>query len=107
MANIAAQQVPVTGLTPAFVAAAAGGDSASPDDRTHLRVKNGSAASVNVTLVVPGSTYGQPNPDVVIAVPAGGDVSVALPPALVDPATGLVGWTYSAVASVTVAVVRA
>lgn len=107
MANLAAQQIPVTGLSPTFVAATAGGDSAAPDDRTHLRVKNGSAASINVVLTVPGSTYGQPNPDVTIAVPAGGDVAIALPSAIADPSTGLVSWTYSAAASVTVALVRA
>lgn len=107
MATLPAQQIVVTGLSPNFVAAAAGGDAANPDDRTHLRVKNASAASINVVLTVPGSTYGQPNPDVTIAVAAGGDVAIALPSAIADPSTGLVAWTYSAVASVTVALVRA
>ena len=107
MAIIAAQQAAITGLIPAFVAASAGGDSANPDDRTTLRVKNGSGASINVTIVIPGATYGQPNPDPVVPVPAGGDVSVSLPPAIADLATGLVSWTYSAAASVTIALVRA
>lgn len=107
MANLAAQQVPITGVTPTFVAASAGGDSATPDDRTALRVKNASAGAITVTVVVPGSSYGQLNPDVAVSVPATtGDVLIALPPAVLDPATGLVGWTYSAVASVTVALVR-
>lgn len=108
MATLAPQQIAVTGTTVTFVAASAGGDACVPDDRVFLRVKNGSGSSINVTVVVPGSTYGQPNPDPVIAVPATtGDVTIDLPPALADPTTGLVSWTYSAVTTVTVALVRA
>jgi hypothetical protein len=107
MTFLAPQQIAVTGTTIAYVAASAGGDSASPDDRTFLRVKNGSGASINVTLIVPGSTYGQANPDPVIAVPAAGEVSIDLPPGMADPASGLVSWTYSLATTVTVALVRA
>jgi hypothetical protein len=103
MATLAVQQIAVTGTAPTYAAATAGGDAANPQDRTCLHVKNGSAGSINVTLAVPGSTYGQPNPDPVIAVPAGGDRFIYLPPAVADPSTGLVSWTYSAVTSVTVA----
>jgi len=106
MAFLAPQQVPVTGITPTFTAAAAGGDSCSPDDRVFLRVKN-SGASATVTLAVPGSDYGQANPDVAVVVPATtGDVLIALPPGLADLSTGLVSWTYSAAAALTVALVR-
>lgn len=108
MATLAPQQIPVTGFTPTFTAAAAGGDAANPDDRVFLRVKNGSASPINVTLVVPGSTYGQANPDPVVVVPATtGDVLIDLPSALQDFTTGLVSWTYSAVVTVTVALLRA
>jgi len=103
MATLAVQQIAVTGTAPTYAAANAGGDGANPQDRTALHVKNASGAPINVTLLVPGSTYGQPNPDPVIAVPAGSDRFVYLPPALGDPSTGLVSWTYSAVTSVTVA----
>lgn len=107
MAILAPQQIPVTGLTPSFAAASGGGDSCNPDDRVFLRVKNASGSPINVTILVPGTTYGQPNPDPVVAVPATtGDVLIDLPGALADPATGLVSWTYSAVTSVTVALVR-
>lgn len=103
MATLAVQQIAVTGTAPAYAAASAGGDAANPQTHTCLHVKNGSAAAINVTLAVPGSTYGQANPDPVVAVPAGGDAFIYLPPAVADPSTGLVSWTYSAAASVTVA----
>ena len=108
MATLAVQQIPVTGFTPTFAAAGAGGDAANPDDRTFLRVKNGSASPINLTLVVPGLDVGGARPDPVIVIPATtGDVLVNLAvPALTDPATGLVSWTYSAVASISIALVR-
>jgi len=107
MATLAPQQVLVTGTTPVFGAANAGGDACNPDDRVLLRVKN-TGAQITLTVVVPGSSYFQANPDVAVTIPATtGDVSIDLPASLVDPATGLVSWTYSAVAGVTVALVRA
>ena len=108
MATLAVQQIPVTGFTPTFAAAGAGGDAANPDDRTFLRVKNGSASPINVTIVDPGTTQiGQANPDPVVVVPAStGDVLIDLPASLASLTTGLVSWTYSAVATVTVALVR-
>lgn len=108
MAFLAPQQITVGGLTPVFTAAGAGGDTCSPDDRVFLRVKNGSAAAITVTVLVPGSTYGMLNPDPTVNVPATiGDVMIDLPSGLVDLTTGLVGVTYSATATVTVALVRA
>jgi hypothetical protein len=108
MATLAPQQVLVTGTTPNFVAASVGGDACNPDDRVFLRVKNASASSINVTIVDPGLTQiGQANPDPVVAVPATtGDVLINLPASLASLSTGLVSWTYSAVATVTVALVR-
>lgn len=104
MATLAGQAIAVTGVTPSFAAASAGGDAANPNPRQFLRVKNASGASINVTLAVPGALYGQALPDPVIAVPATtGDVLIYLPPEIADPSTGLVSWTYSAVTSVTVA----
>lgn len=104
MATLAGQAIPVTGVAPSFVSAAGGGDAANPNPRQFLRVKNGSGSSINVTLAVPGTAYGQALPDPVIAVPATtGDVLIYLPPEIADPSTGLISWTYSAVTTVTVA----
>lgn len=108
MALLAAQQVTITGLTPSFTAASAGGDTVAPDDRVFLRVKNTDAAAKTVTVAVPGSVYGQARPDVAVNVPATtGDVLIGpLVGDLANDATGVVDITYSAVTGVTVAAVR-
>lgn len=108
MALLAPQQVGITGLKPTMQAAAGGGDTIRPDDRARLHVKNGDAASKTVTIVVPGTTFGQANPDVAAVIPAGEEWDFAGfgDPRLIDPTTGLVSVTYSAVTSVTVALTR-
>lgn len=108
MATLPYVQVGIAGTNPGLVAAAAGGDKVAPNERGALHVRNGSGASINVTVVVPGNTkYGQANPDVVVAVPAGADRLIGpFPSDLADPADGLVAITYSAVTTVTVAAVQ-
>lgn len=106
MALLAAQVVGVTGIKPTFVAATGGGDTIQPDTGLILVVANGDSAPHTVTLVRPGSEYGQANPDVARAIPAGETHYLAVPREFVDPATSLIGVTYSAVTSVTVAVLR-
>lgn len=107
MATLNYAQATVAGTNPGLVAASAGGDKVGPSDRGALLVRNGSGASINVTVVVPGnSRFGPPNPDVVVAVPAGADRLIGpLPAELADPIDGLVAITYSAVTTVTVAAV--
>lgn len=108
MALIAPQQIAITGITPTFAAATGGGDTVTPDERAFLRVKNASGGAITTTVVVPGTTYGQANPDVAVNIPATtGDVLIGpLVPALADPTTGLISITYSGVTSLTVAVVK-
>lgn len=94
------------GSNPGYVAANAGGDTMQYSPNTGLHIRNASGGSVTVTVVVPGNTqFSQPQPDYTVAVPAGTDRVVSLRPELVDSATGLISVTYSAVTSVTVAVV--
>lgn len=108
MALLTTQQVVITGLAPTFASAAGGGDTVVPDDRTFLHVKNASAGAITVTVVVPGTTYGQANPDVAVSVPAttGERMIGPLTAALVNPATGVVDISYSGVTSLTVAAIR-
>lgn len=108
MATVAAQQVQLAGTTPAFAAASAGGDSFVPDDDVILYVKNGSAGSINVTIVTPGTVVGQAIGDVVVAVPAAGERVIGpFPPShFADSADGLADITWSASASVTFAVLK-
>ena len=67
-----------------------------------LRVKNGSASSITVTVVVPGSTYGQANPDVPVVVAAGTEAAIGMIPGALA-VDGVVSVEYTAVTTVTVA----
>lgn len=107
MALLTAQQVSIVGTTPTYGAVAAS-DTVVPDDRTFLIVKNGSGTIDNCVVVVPGSTFGQANPDVTVAVPiTNGERWIGpLNSALADPATGLITITHSQTTTVTCALVR-
>lgn len=105
MATLSYTQVSnTTVVMPTLVAAAGGGDSIAPNDRGALAVKNGSGASITVTMVVPGNTkYGLAQPDPTFVVTAGNTAYIGpLPSDLANPSTGLVDFTYSGVTSLTV-----
>lgn len=108
MATLATQQISQTGLGASYASAAGGGDAFTPDDKTFLHVKNGSGASINVTLTPTGTYDGLALGALVIAVPAGADRMIKPPAAeiLRDPSTGLAAITYSAVTTVTIAALR-
>lgn len=107
MALLTPQQVGITGLAPVYSAVAAS-DTIQPDDSVFLHVKNASGTIDNAVVVVPGSTFGQANPDVTVAVPiTTGDRMIGpMVPALADPTTGLITVTHSQTASVTCALIR-
>lgn len=86
-------------------AAAVGGDRAPVGDRTFLLVHNGSGSSINVTLDTTGLAFnGVAIPDTVIAVAAGTDKLIPLRAEYAAASDSLAGIAYSAVTSVTVAV---
>lgn len=91
-----------------FTAAAGGGDTFVPDNRTMIHVKNASGSSVTVTVVTPRTdAVGNAVADNTFTVPATtGDKEAGPWPAEIyaDPTTGLANITYSATTSVTVAV---
>lgn len=105
MALLVPQAIAVTGTSLTYTPANAS-ETVQPDDRVALHVKNASGGSINVTTVIPGSTYGQANPDVIDAIAAGTDEFIKIPVGAADPATGLVTVTYSATTSVTAALLR-
>lgn len=107
MAVLAAQFVGIPSILPTFAAAAAGGDSFVPQNDMFLVVKNGSGASVTVTVVVPGNDdFGNARPDVAVVVAAATERYIPVSHGLyLDPATGLVNVTYSAVTTVTVGLI--
>lgn len=108
MATVATQSISLAGLAPVYSAASAGGDSFRPADRTFLHVKNASAAAVTATLVTPGTVQGLAVADSPVNIPAAAESFIGpLDPALFrDRADGLGDVIWSAVASVTFAVVN-
>lgn len=107
MADLNPQTVKIEGTAPTLVPANGGGDDCQAGDSVFLMVKNGSGASVTVTVVVPGSEFGQPLADVPVVVAAGATSFIGpLVQPLSDPTTHKVSWTYSSVTTVTVAVLN-
>jgi hypothetical protein len=109
MANLATQNITRAGVAPTYVAAAGGGDTFTPDDRTYIHVKNASGGAITVTVVTPAVVI----PDMAIAdtavsVPAAGErILGPFPPQYyADPADGLADITYSGVTSLTVGVFK-
>lgn len=107
MALIATQQVTSAGLAPTF-AAAASGDTVIPDDRTVLRVNNGSGSPITVTLtaVTACSQGSLHNRAVTVAAGAIEDIPTGPAAQFADQTTGVAAITYSATATVTRAAVR-
>lgn len=110
MAALATQSIVLTGLAPTYAAAAGGGDTFTPDDRTFIQVKNGSGGAITVTVATPGTIIGLGIADVSVSVPATtGDRMIGPFPAqhFADPADGLADITYSGVTSLTIGVFKA
>lgn len=108
MATLDVQDAQVQGATLTFASASGGGDAVSARGGVFLLVRNADASPKTVTLVRPGTEFGVAVPDVPFAVAAGTTALLGpIPSDFTDPDTGLVGITYSAVTSVTVAAFRA
>jgi hypothetical protein len=106
MAILSAQTAPLSGLQPAYAAAAAGGDQAPVGEKLFLHVKNGDASAKTVTIATPGTVGDLAVADASQVIPAAGNAVIPLKSTYRDPATGRAAITYSAVTSVTVAVVQ-
>ena len=108
MALLAHQKISAAaGTAITFAAAAGGGDTYKPtDDASKLLVKNDSAGSIDVTIPVPATVAGLAVSSRVVAVAAGALKAIPLLRVYADPADDLVDITYSAVTTVTVAIVR-
>lgn len=113
MATLATQVVNYQGLTPAYTAAAGGGDNFVPDQDTFIVVKNGGGSPMTVTIARPGTeTGGLATPDVgPISVPNASEKWLGPFPAewFADNAgtpAGNAFMTYSAVTTVTVGVIK-
>ena len=106
MAALATQSVESTGSTITFASAAGGGDTCAAGDDKLLFVRNADASDKTVTLTTPGTVDGLAIADRAITVTAGTTKAVRLLKSLYGNADGQVAIAYSAVTSVTVAVVQ-
>lgn len=104
--DLLVQKFSEVGLTPAFSAAAATGDTFTNNGSTYLFVKNQDAAAMNVTVESATKCSQGFDHDLVVAVAAGTTEQIGpLPANRFNDAQGKVSVSYSAVTSVTVAVV--
>jgi hypothetical protein len=107
MALLPTQVVAPTGTALTFPDASAGGDTCATGTDVKLYVKNGSGASIVVTLATPGTVDGDlAIADRTVTVAAGVMSAIPMTDLYRNPSTGVASITYSAVATVTVAVVR-
>lgn len=106
MATYAVQTVDIIGTTPVYSNVSVSDKIHYNGERSFLIVKNGSGASINVTVVVPGAKYGQNVPDVVIAVPAGAERWIGTFHRDMADANGDITITYSSATTVTAALVQ-
>ncbi len=104
MALLTAQSPVITGKTPSYGAVSSSDTLRYTNAPQFLIVKNASGGSINATVVVPGQTYGQNNPDVVVAVPDGGERCIG-PFSSAMAVEGLITVNFSGTTSVTAALV--
>lgn len=107
MATLSVQDIVLTGLNPSYSSADVDGDEFVNDGRTFIHVKNGSGASINVTVDSQALCSQGYDHNAVVAVPAAGERMIG--PFAKDrfnDANNKVQATYSAVTSVTIAVLK-
>jgi hypothetical protein len=111
MATLPVKVIPHGGLSLAAsdysAATASGGDKAPTGSGVVLLVKNGDSAAHTVTLAVPETVDGLAVTSRAVPVPAGDTGFIPLLDLYRSPSDGLATFTYDAVTSVTVAVIRA
>lgn len=107
MAVLVTQAMALDGSAPSLLPAGAGGDRFTPNDRTFLRINNGSASPITATLVTPGTLDGLAIADRAVTVPATSTRDVPLGVTAYRSSDGLGDVTYTAVTTVTVGVLFA
>lgn len=106
MALLTPQALAVSGITPTYASASAGGDQAPIGRNLLLEIRNGGASPVTATLITYATYKGFAVADTALVIPAGGVGLVPLDTVYRNPANGQATVTYSATASVTVAVLQ-
>lgn len=104
MADINVQKASLTGVTPALVAATAGGDKFYNNGDTVLHVKNGGGAPITVTVAATAKCSHGSLHDSVSSIAAGATAQIGpFPQARFNGIDGKISITYSGVTTVTVA----
>lgn len=102
MALLAPQAVSIVGTTPTYSTVNATDTVKLTSNNLYLHVKNANAGAVTVTVVVPGTKFGQANPDVVVTIAPGAEKFIgSFAGEMVDPTTQLISVTFSPTATVT------
>jgi len=102
MALLSAQTPVITGAAMTY-STPSSSDTANPGNNVYLHVKTGGTGTT-VTIVVPGTEYGQNRPDVSVVIGTSTDRIIGpLVPDLADPSTGFVTINYSSTTTVTAA----
>ena len=107
MATYSAQEPTLLGYAPTYSAAAGGGDSFAVGPNTFLIIRNAGGSPITATVAVPFAAFnGDANAGTPVTVPATtGERWIRMDPRYAQ-ASGLASVTYSAVTSVTVALVN-
>ncbi len=108
MATLTVQNLNHTGLSPSFVAVAAGGDQFANDGRIYIYVKNTNGATRDVTIDSGVNCNQGFDHNIVVTVPAttGEKLIGPFPMSRFNDATAMVQITYEADAGVTIAAIR-
>lgn len=108
MAKLTTQYISSTGMAPTFAAAAAGGDTFANNGNVILYIKNGGTTAITVTVdSIEKCSHGFDH-NIEVSIPATSERMIGPFDAarFNNKATGLTSITYSAVATVTVAVLQ-
>lgn len=107
MANLSVETIIRNGLNPTFNAAAGGGDEFANTGKEFIHLKNGDGSPMTVTIVTQITVDAQAVGDRAVVVGAGEERIIGpFPSAEYNDSGGLVQLTYSAVTSLTVAVLK-
>ena len=104
MAALTIQAVVKDGLEATFASADAGGDTFANTGAEFVHIKNGGGSQITLTIATSKTVDGLTVPDRTVAIPAGEERYVG--PLLTDTHGSTVSLSYSAVTSVTLAVLQ-
>lgn len=108
MAELTPQVIVLAGITPALVAAEAGGDDFVNSGRDFIHIKNGDASPMDVTINSQVDCNQGVDHDISVTIPAStGEKFIGpFPKDRFNDTAGKIQITYSAVTSVTIGIVR-